>query len=109
MLEAALKHPPDRAEQQMLEDYSQQRFQATPQTVLTSAQAQDLLNLLFSRRAERVSESETLRADSEINPQPIYNPLIPWLPAPLQPLAGRPVLATFIALLVVALLLYLLF
>ncbi|MBS6056918.1 MAG: flagella biosynthesis regulator Flk [Pantoea sp.] len=63
MLEAALKHPPDRAEQQMLEDYSQQRFQATPQTVLTSAQAQDLLNLLFSRRAERVSESETLRAD----------------------------------------------
>lgn len=104
MLETALKHPLDHAEQQMLEAYSQQNFQATPQTILTTAQAQDLLNLLFSRRAERISESETLRADSEINPQPIYNPLVPWLPAPLQPLANRPALAALIVLLVIVLL-----
>ena len=104
MLETALKHPLDRAEQQMLEDYSQQRFQATPQTVLTTAQAQDLLNLLFSRRAEHITESDGLRAASEINPQPIYNPLIPWLPAPLQPLAGRPALAALLLLLAIGLL-----
>lgn len=104
MLESALKHPLDRAEQQMLEAYSQQNFQATPQTILTTAQAQDLLNLLFSRRAERVSDSEIPRADSAINPQPIYNPLVPWLPAPLQPLAKRPALAVLVALLALALL-----
>ena len=104
MLETALKHPLDRAEQQMLEQYSQQNFQATPQTILTTAQAQDLLNLLFSRRAERISESETPRAASDIHPQPIYNPLVPWLPAPLQPLARRPALAALIVLLMVGLL-----
>ncbi len=108
MLEAALKHPPDSTEQRLLEDYSQQRFQATPQTVLTAAQAQDLLNLLFSRRAERAGESEAPRAAGEINPQPIYNPLVAWLPTPLQPLAGKPVLALFIAMLLAALLIWLL-
>jgi len=104
MLETALKHPLDRSEQQMLENYSQQNFQATPQTILTAAQAQDLLNLLFTRRAERSGESDTLRAASDLNPQPIYNPLVPWLPAPLQPLANRPALAALIVLLAIGLL-----
>ncbi|WP_312240165.1 flagella biosynthesis regulator Flk [Pantoea sp.] len=107
MMESSLKQPLDPAEQRLLEDYSQQRFQATPQTVLTAAQTQDLLNLLFSRRAEKSHELPL--AASDINPQPIWSPFGASLPAALQPLAQRPLLSAFVALLVVALLLWLLF
>jgi len=55
--------------------------------VLTPAQTQDLLNLLFSRRAEKLHEQPL--ADSEIRPQPIWSPFIQMLP---QPLAQRPAL-----------------
>ena len=54
---------------------------ATPQTLLTPAQSQDLLMLLFSRRAER--NSETPLADSELRPQPIWAPFVEILPRPL--------------------------
>ncbi|PPS58817.1 hypothetical protein CRX72_23715 [Pantoea sp. BRM17] len=63
-------------------------FQATPQTVLTAAQCQDLLNQLFSRRAER---GETLPlTDSVRQPQPIWAPFTEILP---RPLAQRPALS----------------
>ena len=104
LLEASLRQPPDQAEHRLLEDYSQQRFQATPQTVLTAAQAQDLLNLLFARRAEKYHEARL--ADDELRPQPIYSPFVASLPSLLQPAAARPAMTAFIVLLVVVFLLW---
>ncbi|MDE1184854.1 MAG: flagella biosynthesis regulator Flk [Pantoea sp.] len=95
MLESSLKQPLSADEQRLLEDYSQQRFQATPQMVLTPAQTQDLLNLLFSRRAEKNLE-QPLSA-SELRPQPIWAPIFNQLPAPL---AQRPALTLSLALVV---------
>ncbi|QKJ87971.1 Flagella biosynthesis regulator [Paramixta manurensis] len=108
LLEASLKQPLDNAEQRLLEDYSQQRFQATPLTTLTAAQAQDLLNLLFARRAERNQEAEPVLAESDINPQPIWYPLANALPGFLQPLANRPAFGAFALIVVVALLMWIL-
>ncbi|MBE5252268.1 flagella biosynthesis regulator Flk [Mixta mediterraneensis] len=105
LLEASLKQPLAQAEQRMLEEYSQQRFQATPQTVLTATQTQDLLNFLFSRRAEKMQEQPL--AASEIKPQPIWAPFPASLPPVLKPLAQRPLLGAFVALLVVIFLLWL--
>ncbi|WP_130830896.1 flagella biosynthesis regulator Flk [[Erwinia] mediterraneensis] len=106
LVESSLKQPPDAAEHRLLEEYCQQRFQATPQTILTAAQTQDLLNLLFSRRAEKNTEQPL--AASEIQPQPIWNPFVTPLPAVLQPLTQRPLVTTVVALVVVALLLWIL-
>ncbi|WP_455816561.1 flagella biosynthesis regulator Flk [Pseudomonas cerasi] len=105
-LTATLKQPPDAGEQRMLEDYSQQRFNATPQMLLTPTQTQDLLNQLFSRRAERLQEQQL--ADNELNPRPITVPLWGPLPSVLQPLANRPVFAAFAVLFVLVLVLWIL-
>lgn len=105
LLEASLKQPLDQGERQLLEDYSQQRFQATPQTVLTAAQSQDLLNLLFSRRAERLHEQPL--ADSNIHPQPIWGPILSTFPV-LQPLAQRPILSTFVIIVMLTFLMWIL-
>ncbi|EXU74740.1 flagella biosynthesis regulator Flk [Erwinia mallotivora] len=104
LLLSALKVPPDHAEQKMLEDASQQRFQLPPQAVLTTAQAQDLINLLFARRAEKLREQPV--ADSEINPQPIVAPLWAWVPPDLRPLVNRPAFTVFAAVLVLIFLLW---
>ncbi|MDO6405072.1 flagella biosynthesis regulator Flk [Pantoea phytobeneficialis] len=101
MLESSLKQPLTPSEQRLLEDYSQQRFQATPQMVLTPAQTQDLLNLLFSRRAEKNLEQPL--AGSELHPQPIWAPWVSQLPAPL---AQRPALTLSLALVVFIFLLW---
>ncbi|ERK11169.1 putative flagellar assembly regulatory protein, Flk [Pantoea sp. AS-PWVM4] len=101
MLESSLKQPLTPSEQRLLEDYSQQRFQATPQMVLTPAQTQDLLNLLFSRRAEKNLEQPL--AGSELRPQPIWAPWVSQLPAPL---AQRPALTLSLALVVFIFLLW---
>lgn len=93
LLESSLKQPLTHDEQRMLEDYSQQRFQATPQMVLTPAQAQDLLNVLFSRRVEKTLEQP--HAASELRPQPIWSPWVEMLP---RPLAQRPALKLILGL-----------
>jgi hypothetical protein len=102
MLESSLKQPLTSSEQRLLEDYSQQRFQATPQTVLTPAQTQDLLNLLFSRRAEKNLEQPL--AGSELRPQPIWAPS--WVSQLPAPLAQRPALTLSLALVVFIFLLW---
>ncbi len=107
LLVATLKQPPDSGEQRMLEDYSQQRFGSAPQAVLSPNQAQDLLNLLFSRRAERLQEQPL--ADSELTPKPITVPLWGALPPVLQPLANRPVFTAFALLILLVLVLWMLF
>lgn len=104
LLLSSLKVPPDHAEQQMLEEASQQRFQLPPQAPLTSAQAQDLLNLLFARRAERVRELPL--AASEINPHPIAAPLFGYVPQVLQPIINRPAFTVFAVVVLVIFLLW---
>lgn len=105
-LTATLKQPPDAGEQRMLEEYSQQRFNAPPQALLTPNQTQDLLNLLFSRRAERLQEQHL--ADNQLNPHAIVVPLWGALPPVLQPLASRPVFTAFAALILFVLVLWIL-
>ncbi|MEZ0583015.1 flagella biosynthesis regulator Flk [Erwinia sp. STN24] len=99
---ASLKVPSDHAEQRMLEEASQQRFQLPPQAILTAAQAQDLMNLLFARRAERLKEMPL--ADSEIHPQPIISGYVPPV---LRPMATRPAVTAFAALVLFIFLLWL--
>lgn len=101
---AALKVPPDHAEQKMLEDASQQRFQLPPQAVLTPAQAQDLINLLFSRRAERLREQAV--SAIEINPQPIAAPMWAYVPPGLRPLVNRSAVTVFAAVMLLIFLMW---
>ncbi|MEM6049225.1 flagella biosynthesis regulator Flk [Erwinia sp. P7711] len=107
MLLSSLKVPPDHAEQRMLEDASLQRFQQPPQAILTPAQAQDLMNLLFARRAERLREQQV--ADIDIQPQPIVAPLFGYVPPVLQPLVNRPAFTAFAVLVLILFLLWIFF
>lgn len=93
---AALKQPPDAAELRLLEVHCQQRFNAQPLTLLSTAQVQDLLNALFKHRAAQ------LRAGEEVTPQPLWSTLPPLL----QPFSRRPVFTAFSLLLLVVLLLW---
>ena len=77
-------------EWQEIVDYTQQRWQATPQTVLTTAQSQDVLNQVF---ALRVNNNASPLETRDI--QPIYSPLFPALMEPLRQLSARPGLALF--------------
>jgi len=54
-LQAALKQPLTEQEREWVADYSQQRFQATPQTPLTPFQVQDILTQILLTRTERQS------------------------------------------------------
>ena len=99
-LQAALKQPLEADELLNLKDYAQQTWQIQPQTVLTTAQVQDLLNQIFLRRVER---------DRELNDprhiQPIYSPFTPVIDT-LRSFTARPGLL-FIALLVALLIFWL--
>lgn len=99
-IQAALKQPLEPAEWKEIADYSQQRFQATSQTLLTTAQVQDILNQVFLKRAER--QPATLEVH---NIQPIASPV--WAPfiEPLKIVSERPGMA-LIALFVVMILLW---
>ncbi|KAB8312182.1 flagella biosynthesis regulator Flk [Erwinia endophytica] len=104
MLLSLLKVPPDNVEQKMLEDASQQRFHLATQAVLTSVQAQDLLNLLFTRRAARLREPP-LTAD-EINPLPPVASRFDYASTLLRPLTTHPLLTTLAVFILLALLLW---
>ncbi|TNV18053.1 flagella biosynthesis regulator Flk [Buttiauxella sp. B2] len=99
-IQAALKQPLEPAEWKEMTDYSQQRFQATPQTLLTTAQVQDILNQVFLKRAERLPSTLEVQ-----NIQPIASPI--WAPfiEPLKIVSARPGMA-LIALIVVMILLW---
>lgn len=84
-VQVALKQPLDEREWQDLNNYAQQQWQATPQTVLTTAQVQDILNQVFLRRAERAQDVLEIR-----NIQPIYNPLFAPLVESVRSLSARP-------------------
>ncbi|HDS9358683.1 TPA: flagella biosynthesis regulator Flk [Enterobacter cancerogenus] len=93
-LQAALKQPLEPREFDAIRDYAQQTWQATPQSVLTTAQVQDLLNQIFIRRAERDAGVPEAR-----NVQPIYNPLFAPVVETFKNLSARPGLM-FIALMI---------
>ncbi len=93
-LQAALKQPLEPHEFDAIRDYAQQTWQATPQTVLTTAQIQDVLNQIFIRRAEREDGVPEAR-----NIQPIYNPLFAPVVETFKTLSARPGLM-FIALVI---------
>lgn len=98
-LQAALKQPMEPQEFNALRDYAQQHWHATPQTILTSAQVQDLLNQLFLKRVERSQDTLDIR-----NIQPVFNPLIPFIDN-MKALSARPGLL-LVVLIVVMLLLW---
>jgi len=102
MLLSLLKVPPDNLEQKMLEDASQQRFHLVPQAVLTSVQAQDLLNLLFTRRAARLREHPLTTNEPSIAPRFGYASTL------LQPLVTHPLFTILIVFVLLALLLWIL-
>ncbi|MWL74046.1 flagella biosynthesis regulator Flk, partial [Escherichia coli] len=93
-VQAALKQPLEPQEFETIRDYAQQNWQATPQTVLTTAQVQDILNQIFVRRAERESGVPEAR-----NIQPIYSPLFAPVVETFRTLTARPGLM-FVALMV---------
>jgi hypothetical protein len=99
-LQAALKQPMEPQEFNVLRDYAQQTWQATPQTVLTPAQVQDLLNQVFLRRVERSQDTLDTRYV-----QPIFNPFTPFIEN-MKAMSARPGLM-LIALIVVMILLWL--
>lgn len=98
-LQTALKQPADAQEQQLLADYSQNRFQATPTTPLTQAQLNDIINVLFAARLDRTN-TVPLFDEEQKNIQPLINPMIASLPEALQPLLQKPSIA-FVALIIV--------
>lgn len=99
-LQAALKQPLEPAEWKEITDYSLQRFQATPQTLLTTAQVQDILNQVFLKRAER------LPAALEVHHvQPIASPILSPFIEPMKLISAHPGMA-FVALIVVMILLW---
>ncbi|MEZ2575182.1 flagella biosynthesis regulator Flk [Buttiauxella ferragutiae] len=98
-IQAALKQPLEPAEWQEMTDYSQQRFQATPQTLLSAAQVQDILNQVFLKRAQRQPAAlETHHI------QPIASPI--WAPfiEPMKVVSARPGMALVALVVVMALL-----
>lgn len=96
-VQSVLKQPLEPQEWREITDYAQQRWQATPQTVLTTAQVQDILNQVFLRRAERAPDFLEAR-----NIQPVYNPFFAPFIEPIKVLSARPGIA-LIALVVVML------
>jgi hypothetical protein len=98
-LQTTLKQPADVQEQQLLIDYSQNRFQASPTTPLTQAQLNDIINILFTARLDRANAAQRFAEDQKTI-QPLINPLITALPGSLQSLLQKPSL-TFVALIIV--------
>lgn len=99
-LQAALKQPMEPQEFNTLRDYAQQNWQATPLTVLTPAQVQDLLNQVFLKRVERPQGTLDTR-----DVQPIFNPFTPFIEN-VKTMSARPGLM-LVVLIVVMILLWL--
>ncbi|CNE75847.1 flagella biosynthesis regulator Flk [Yersinia mollaretii] len=103
-LQTALKQPVNAQEQQLLTDYSQNRFQASPTTPLTQAQLNDIINVLFAARLDRANAAQHLAEDQKIL-QPVINPMIIALPQSLQNVLQKPSLVIVTVVIVIALLL----
>jgi len=101
----ALKQPASSEEVQQLSQHAQTQFSATLTTPLTQYQVNKMISLLFRQRVERMPhEHDEFTVTSRTVPQPIVNPLVAMLPASMQAMGGKPLIA--IIFIVVILLLW---
>ncbi|MFT8210803.1 MAG: flagella biosynthesis regulator Flk [Symbiopectobacterium sp.] len=96
-------------EQQLLLDYSQNRFNAGVQTPLTQPQLNELVTFLFAHRMQRSSEGGLTIQILFPHPQPITNPLVAALPPALQSVFNKPLFWPIVSFFVVMFLLWILF
>ncbi|WP_033576357.1 flagella biosynthesis regulator Flk [Dickeya chrysanthemi] len=101
-LQAALRQPLDQQEQQLLQDFTRNTLNITPQTPLTPSQISDVATFLYRRRLQQIQEASTVPL------QPFINPLIMALPQEWRPLVNKPIGLALVAMLVVALLMWVL-
>ncbi|ANE74220.1 flagella biosynthesis regulator Flk [Dickeya solani] len=99
-LQAALKQPLDQQEQQLLQDFIRSTLNITPQTPLTPSQISDVVTFLYRRRLQQIQEAAAAPM------QPFINPLIVALPQEWRSLVNKPIGLALVAILVVALLMW---
>ncbi|ADM99312.1 Cell division protein [Dickeya dadantii 3937] len=99
-LQAALKQPLDQQEQQLLQDFTRNTLNITPQTPLTPSQISEVVTFLYRRRLQQIQEASVTPL------QPFINPLIVALPQEWRTLVNKPIGLALVALLVVALLMW---
>lgn len=99
----------DANELTLLQDYSQNRFNAGMQAPLTQVQLNDVVTFLFAHRLQRAQENEWSVQSLFPSPQPLVNPLVAALPPSWQALFHKPMFWTIVSTCVVAFLLWVLF
>ncbi|WP_323666332.1 flagella biosynthesis regulator Flk [Pectobacterium punjabense] len=105
-LQALLQQPMTAQEQQLLIDYTQNRFNIGLQTPLTPMQVSDLLTLLFTQRIQRSQETDWTTTSQLLHP--LFNPLIASLPLSWQSLFHKPMFLVIVSTCVAAFLLWVL-
>lgn len=93
-------------ERQLLQDYSQARFNVGLQAPLTQIQLNDVVTFLFAQRLQR--EQTHPLAGQNLFPQPLVNPLIAALPPGWQALFHKPMFWPIVGTCVVLFLLWVL-
>ncbi|QDX29380.1 flagella biosynthesis regulator Flk [Dickeya poaceiphila] len=99
-LQAALKQPLDQQEQQLLQDFTRNTLNMTPQTPLTPSQISDVVTFLYRRRLQQIQGASTTPL------QPFIHPLIIALPQEWRSLVNKPIGLVLVTILVVALLMW---
>ncbi|MCH5051006.1 flagella biosynthesis regulator Flk [Pectobacterium aquaticum] len=105
-LQALLQQPMTAQEQQLLVDYTQNRFNIGLQTPLTPMQVSDLLTFLFTQRIQRSQETDWTTTSQLLHP--LFNPLIASLPLSWQSLFHKPMFLVIVSTCVAAFLLWVL-
>ncbi|MEQ9888196.1 flagella biosynthesis regulator Flk [Pectobacterium zantedeschiae] len=105
-LQALLQQPMTVQEQQLLMDYTQNRFNMGLQTPLTPMQVSDLLTFLFTQRIQRSQETDWTTTSQLLHP--LFNPLIASLPLSWQSLFHKPMFLVIVSTCVAAFLLWVL-
>ncbi|AIA71886.1 cell division protein [Pectobacterium atrosepticum SCRI1043] len=105
-LQALLQQPMTTQEQQLLMDYTQNRFNIGLQTPLTPMQVSDLLTFLFTQRIQRSQETDWTATSQLLHP--LFNPLIASLPLSWQSLFHKPMFLVIVSTCIAAFLLWVL-
>lgn len=103
-LQGVLKQPLESNEWREISDYARQQYGATPNSVLTPPQAQDLLNQLLMLRCDRIRKEAPLQHEEPPRQEVLFAPIM----APFEQLKARPGLALIVAIIIVALLWFIL-
>ncbi|MBN3262658.1 flagella biosynthesis regulator Flk [Pectobacterium brasiliense] len=105
-LQALLQQPMTVQEQQLVMDYTQNRFNIGLQTPLTPMQVSDLLTFLFTQRIQRSQETDWTATSQLLHP--LFNPLIASLPLSWQSLFHKPMFLVIVSTCMAAFLLWVL-